>query len=98
MKRTTRINRTGMFIATALVLAGLILALSLSLKKINARLAAAENDHRALAQAAQALEVENDALEYQIRHSGEAEMIARVAWEKLGLVQPGEVVYYDIGN
>lgn len=35
---------------------------------------------------------------YDIAHAGDEEVIADIAREKLGLVLPGEKVYYDVGN
>ena len=37
-------------------------------------------------------------LDYDIAHAGDPEIIAEVARSKLGLVLPGEKVFYDLNN
>ena len=41
---------------------------------------------------------ENAELEYDIDHAGDPETIAAIAREKLGLVMPGEKIFYDVSN
>ncbi len=40
----------------------------------------------------------NAELEYDIEHSHDNETIAEIARTKLGLVEPGEKIFYDVGN
>ena len=42
--------------------------------------------------------VSNAALEYEIDHCQDPETLEKVAREKLGLVLPGEIVFYDMGD
>jgi cell division protein FtsB len=37
-------------------------------------------------------------LSYDIAHSGDDATIEDIARDKLGLVKPGEKIFYDIGN
>ena len=41
---------------------------------------------------------ENARLEYEIEHSEDPETMEQIAREKLGLVKPGEKIFYDIGG
>lgn len=38
------------------------------------------------------------ALQYEIDHRNDPETIESIAREKLGLLRPGERVFYDVGN
>jgi len=96
--KVRRIRRTGLYIATALILSVLIVYALVSLSDINNRIAEAESVRSNLSAQVQSLVVQNAALDYQIQHSEDMDMIERVAWTKLGLIQPGEIVYYDIGD
>lgn len=91
-------RKSGIPIVMGMVLAGIMVYAVLSLAKMNSRIEAAETARDALAAHAQALAVGNASLAYEIEHSGDLDMIERVARDKLGLVLPGEIVYYDIGS
>ena len=41
---------------------------------------------------------ENAALEYQLAHAEDLETVEDIARGKLGLVKPGEKIFYDIGR
>ena len=41
---------------------------------------------------------ENAELEYDIAHAGDPTVIAEIARTKLGLVMPGEKIFYDVRN
>ena len=41
---------------------------------------------------------ENAELEYDIAHAGDPDTIASIARAKLGLVLPGEKIFYDVSN
>jgi len=49
------------------------------------------------AQVAEAAQ-ENAELRYQIEHAGDPDTIEAIARNKLGLVKPGEKIFYDVGN
>ncbi len=93
-----KIRRFGIVIIMALVFVTLMGYAVVSLSKMNTRIAEAEKARDALAAEAQALAVENASLEYEIEHCTDLDMIEKVAREKLGLILPGEIVYYDISE
>ena len=91
-------RRSGIVIVMGLLMLALIVYAATSLSRMNARIEEAELAKDALADEALALAVSNAALEYEIEHSGDLDMVERVARDKLGLVLPGEIIYYDIGG
>ena len=91
-------RRSGIVIVMGLVMLALIVYAASSLSRMNARIAAAEQARDALADEALALAVSNASLEYEIEHSSDLDMVEKVARDKLGLVLPGEIIYYDIGG
>ena len=91
-------RRSGIVIVMGLLMLALIVYAATSLSRMNARIEAAQQAKDALADQALALAVSNAALEYEIEHSSDLEMVERVARDKLGLVLPGEIIYYDIGG
>ena len=93
-----KVRRFGIVIVMALLFLSLMGYAVISLSKMNARIAEAEKTRDALAAEAQALAVSNASLEYEIAHSSDLDMIEKVAREKLGLVLPGEIIYYDISD
>ena len=91
-------RRSGIVIVMCLLLAVVMVSVLVSLSRMNARIEAAENTRDALATQAQSLAVGNAELQYEIEHSTDLDMVEKVAREKLGLVLPGEIIYYDIGG
>ena len=91
-------RRSGIVIVMGLLMLALIVYAATSLSRMNARIEEAELAKDALADEALALAVSNAALEYEIEHSGDLDMVEKVARDKLGLVLPGEIIYYDIGG
>ena len=51
-----------------------------------------------LAQQIEETEISNAALEYSIQNSESSDTLEDIARSKLGLVYPGEKVFYDVGN
>ena len=91
-----KLKRTSIF--TRIVIAALIVYAAVMLVNIRSRIAAAEADRAALEAEAETLRRENLVLAYDIEHADDPEVIAEIARDKLGLVRPGEKVFYDIGN
>ena len=91
-------RRSGIVIVMGLLMLALIVYAATSLSRMSARIEEAELAKDALADEALALAVSNAALEYEIEHSGDLDMVEKVARDKLGLVLPGEIIYYDIGG
>ena len=91
-----KLKRTSIF--TRIVIAALIVYAAVMLVNIRSRIAAAEADRAALEAEAETLRRENLVLSYDIEHADDPEVVAEIARGKLGLVRPGEKVFYDIGN
>ena len=91
-------RRSGIVIIMCLLMLALIVYAATSLSRMNTRIEEAQLAKEALADEALALAVSNAALEYEIEHSGDLDMVEKVARDKLGLVLPGEIIYYDIGS
>jgi cell division protein FtsL len=91
-----KVRRVSIF--TVLVIAALLIYALASLINIQNRLREAEAAREALRLKVQELSAVNDTLEYEIEHSEDPETIEEVAREKLGLVLPGEIIFYDMSN
>ena len=65
---------------------------------IRSRVDTAENDREALVSQVKKLEAANAAIDHEIQHSENEDTIENIARDKLGLVLPGEIVYYDISE
>ena len=57
-----------------------------------------EADRVYVSQSVDAALQENAELEYDVAHAGDPETIESIARTKLGLVKPGEKIFYDVGN
>lgn len=91
-----KLRKASIFVKIViLALAGYAIVGMMSLK---VRLAEAESYRAGLEKTVAQMEQENAGLRYEIAHSGDDETIADIAREKLGLVMPGEKIFYDIGN
>ena len=62
------------------------------------RIASAQADQAALQEKVDAALQENAELEYDVAHAADPETIESIARTKLGLVMPGEKIFYDVGN
>ena len=85
-------------IATKLVVVILIVYAVVTLINLQTRIDDAEREKAALAAAVADKSATNEALRYEIEHSGDPATLEEVARDKLGLVLPGEQIFYDIGN
>lgn len=88
-----KIKRAGM--ATKLLVLVLLAAVAIALLSTQAKLSAAQADREALARQVQAQQEANAALQDGIDHSGDPEYLADIARSRLGLVEPGEIVFED---
>lgn len=91
-----KIKKSG--IVTKLIILALAAYALIALVQMKDRVAAAELERNALQAEAQALAVTNASLSYEIAHSEDRDTVEKVAREKLGLVLPGEIVFYDISD
>jgi len=85
-------------IITKLVVLAVIGYSVVTLASLSAKIEAAEEAKEVLAKEAAEKREQNAALEYSILHSDDLETIKDVAREKLGLVMPGEIIFYDVSN
>lgn len=91
-----KLKRSSIF--TRIVILALIVYAAVTLASTQRRVAAAEADRAALQAKVDATLLENAELEYDIAHAGDPEIIAEIARSKLGLVMPGEKIFYDVSN
>lgn len=91
-----KLKRSSIF--TKIVLLALIVYATISLVNTKNRAAEAETDRELLQARVDAMLQENAELEYDIEHAGDPDTIAEIARTKLGLVMPGEKIFYDVNN
>ncbi len=73
----------------------LLAAAVAALLSVKTRLDAAQADREALARQVQAQQEANAALADEIAHSGDEEYLESIARDKLGLLEPDEIVFAD---
>ena len=91
-----KLKRASIF--TKIVILAMIVYATVMLVNTRARVAEAEADRASLQARVDRVIQENAELEYDIEHAGDPEIIAEIARGKLGLVMPGEKIFYDISN
>lgn len=91
-----KLKRAGFI--TKIVIVALILYAGISLLSLRTRVSGARDEVARLEAEVAAATQENAELEYQLAHSDDPETIEDIARNKLGLVKPGEKIFYDIGN
>ena len=91
-----KLKRSG--ILTKLVVLGLLAYILVSYARMQIRIGEAEETKLSLQSEVRTLAVGNAALEYEISHCQDPETIEKVARETLGLVLPGEIIFYDMGD
>lgn len=82
---------------TKIIVFALIIYAGISLIAIRGRIEKAQDDLGEVRRAVAELEVLNAELEYEIENYNEPDVIADIARSNLGLVLPGEIVFYDSG-
>lgn len=91
-----KIKRAG--ILTKIVIAAVIIFALWQLVSLSIRVNDAEQARSELQQQAAELTEANAQMQYALDNAGEDSTIAAIAREKLGLVLPGEKVFYDVSN
>lgn len=91
-----KLKRSG--ILTKIVILALIVYAAVTLAGVRSNIERAEKDRAALQMRVDAMLQENAELEYDIQHAEDPATIAEIARIKLGLVMPGEKIFYDVGN
>ena len=83
---------------TKLVIAALIIYAIVSIVSVKSKTADALKETATLQKQVTQLAEANAELQYGIDHSDDDKTIEDIAREKLGLVKPGEIIFYDAGN
>lgn len=91
-----KLTRANIF--TKIVIFGVIVYATVMLVNTRSSVAAAKADRDRLQAQVDEMLQENAELEYEIEHAGDPEIIAGIARSKLGLVMPGERIFYDVSN
>lgn len=85
-------------IITKIVILILFVVISIQLLNVRSKLQTAQADYNAVSAEVTAQEAENAAMAEDINHADDPDTILDIAKEKLGLVEPGEVIFYDTTN
>ena len=85
-------------IVSKIVIFALIVYAGVSLITLRGRIEAKREEYNEVRRAVLEKELTNAELEYEIEHHDEPDVIAGIARSDLGLVLPGEIVYYDGGS
>lgn len=91
-----KFKRAGLL--TKIIIAALCLYAVITLIGGRTKEAAAEATRDQLASQVQSLTEENAGIQYDIDHSTDQSVIEDIARNKLGLVKPGEKIFYDVEN
>ncbi len=91
-----KLKRSG--ILTKLLVLGLLIGILVAYARTQTKIGEAEKAKAACQAEVRTISVSNAALEYEIEHCQDPETIEKVAREKLGLVLPGEIIFYDMGD
>lgn len=85
-------------IITKLVIAALLVYAVVSLASVRSKTAALDAQAAQLQQQVTDMTQSNAELEYKIEHSEDPDTLEEIAREKLGLVKPGEKIFYDTSD
>lgn len=91
-----RLRRSG--IISKIIIFALIIYAGINLISLRGRIDAAKEDLDTVRRLVAEKELSNAELEYEIEHYNEPEVISDIARSDLGLVLPGEIVFYDGGQ
>lgn len=91
-----RVKRAGL--VTKIIILVLMIAVAVSLLELNSRMDQAQANREELARQVAAQTQTNADLADAIEHSDDLERIKDVARDKLGLVEPGEIIFNSMGD
>ena len=91
-----KLKRASIF-SKIVILAVIVYAVVLLVNTQN-QVTMAERDRDVLQEKVDTMVQQNAELKYDIEHAGDPEIIAEIARGKLGLVKPGERIFYDVRN
>ena len=94
--RSVKFKKASIF--TKLVIAALMVYAVISLVMVHRQTRQLQDRAATLQQQVSEMTQSNAELQYQIDHSEDDDMIESVAREKLGLVKPGEKIFYDTSD
>lgn len=94
--QTVKFKKASIF--TTLVIAVLMVYALISLFVVHRQTRQLQDRAATLQQQVSEMTQANAELQYQIDHSEDDDMIESVAREKLGLVKPGEKIFYDTSD
>lgn len=83
---------------TKVVVLALLIYMSITLLDLRSQIRTAEAERDARQQAVNEQLQTNAALSGMLEHSGDPGALEDIARDRLGLVKPGEKVFYDIGE
>ncbi len=91
-----KFKRSGIVIK--IVILALIVYATISLVTTKGKISQALEDQRLLQEQVDETMQENAGLKYDIDHAGDDETIEEIARSKLGLVKPGEKIFFDVSS
>ena len=91
-----KLKKAGLL--TKLLIVAMVAYAGYTIITVRTHTAEAVNQLNSLTKQVEQAQQENARLEYEIEHSTDPETIEEIAREKLGLVKPGEKIFYDIGH
>lgn len=91
-----KVKKTG--VVTKIVIVALIVYAVVNLISVRGKTAQAQQQKTELQQKVTQMAEANAEMQYGIDHSKDDQTIEDIAREKLGLVKPGEVIFYDTGD
>lgn len=91
-----KIKKSSLIIRVVIV--ALILYAGISLVNLKTQTQSAEERRDELQKQVDAAVEENEELQYAIEHSTDPEIIEDVARNDIGLVRPGEKLFYDVSD
>ena len=91
-----RVTRASLL--TKIVILALLIIVAISLLEFSSRMDQVQAQKQYLARQVAAQTQVNADLKDAIEHSNDPDRIADVARDKLGLVAPGEIIFYSMGD
>lgn len=91
-----RLKKSSIFIR--IVTLALIVYATISIATTRGKIEQAKTDQALLQEKVDVALQTNAELEYDIAHANDDETIEEIARAKLGLVMPGEKIFFDVGN
>lgn len=85
-------------LVTKIVILAIVVYAGISLVSLKVQVSGAREKRDTLQTQVDGVLQNNTELQYQIDHSTDSETIEDIARDKLGLVKPGEKIFYDISK